>query len=84
MLGVSVSVNDSIEFDKAVKECAAAVGDIEIISKSNATNSGRPAVLVVLEIENDDGTTRKIRAVAQVRNLRNALSTLISAHGGEM
>lgn len=84
MHAVSLVINDPTEFDKAVKEYAPAVGDVEFISKNNATNSGAPAVLVVMEIQNEDGTTQKFRAVAQVRNLRNALSALISAHGGEM
>lgn len=84
MQEVSLFVDDALEFDKAVAASLPAVGDIEIISKTNATKSGGSAVMVILELALPDGTTQKIRAYTKPCVIRNALSAIISAHSGEI
>jgi hypothetical protein len=67
MEGIQTKMNDAARFDAVLKESLADGGDLEIVTKDGATESGRAGVMLTFSVQLPDGSLARAQTVVTAR-----------------
>ena len=77
---IDLLLGDAKTFDKSVSRGLAEGGDLTIVTKDNATQKGNPAACITFTVRTRDGRIDRAQAVVTVRNLLDALHSLMGRY----
>jgi hypothetical protein len=80
-LGISLDDGTGKRFDEAQKNALIECGDLQFISKHNATSDGGTAVCITFTVVLPDGTMAKAQAVTTLGLIEAAVKALATKPG---
>ena len=78
-----VRINDAGLYDRAIKESIPELGDMMIVTKDGAMESGRSSVMVTFRVTLPDGTIQRVQAATTVKLFKMACAALTGAYNDE-
>lgn len=81
MEAISVILDNSEEFDKAVQGGLPDAGDVRMISKSGLTREGNPGVVITFTVQLPDQELAQAKSVVTLRQFLMAAAALRGRHG---
>lgn len=79
---IAIILDKPEKFDEKLRNSLPDGGDLEVITKENATVSGAPAVMLTFTVELPDGTFATAQTVTTVKLLQTVLAVLECKYGG--
>ncbi len=83
MESFDVKINKPEDFDAAIQTSLPELGDICLITKHGATQSGRTAVMLTFHVQLPDGTIRRVQAVTTMKLFRTIATTFLNTYTDE-
>ena len=78
---ISILLNKAEEFDRRLKNSLPEGGDLEVITKDNATAAGAPAVMITFSVQIPDGTRANAQSVTTLKAFLGAVGVLRAKYG---
>lgn len=85
MQPIDLVINEPTRFGTLLDGCLDQVGPIELITVRGVDMPAAvPCAMIAFRVQLPDGTLATVQAVTTVRNLRSALSLVVSGHAQEL